>query len=99
MPRTDFRAKALALALLVSALPAHANDPALIAENFAAADADADGALSLGEFTDFIDLGATQGLGRMAMLRDRGLEARAFGRIDQNADGVVTVEELQALSR
>ncbi|MEM1385261.1 MAG: RNA polymerase subunit sigma-70 [Pseudomonadota bacterium] len=67
--------------------------------NFLEADADADGALTLSEFTTLIDLNASHGLGRAAMIKRLGRYGTAFGRIDADGDKLVTQAELQALAQ
>ncbi|MEM6944044.1 MAG: hypothetical protein AAF565_09890 [Pseudomonadota bacterium] len=67
-----------------------------IVENFFEADADADGVLTLGEFTTLIDLNAADGLGRAALVKRFNRYAMAFGRLDTNADRLLTVPEMQA---
>jgi len=66
--------------------------------NFVEADADADGALTLSEFTTLIDLNASHGIGRAATVKRFGRYDVAFGRADGNGDGLVTPEEMQALA-
>lgn len=68
------------------------------AENFMQADVDANGALTLSEFTTLIDLNAEDGLGRAATVKRFGRYATAFERLDANADAVVTPEEIKALA-
>ncbi|MGF1502140.1 MAG: hypothetical protein ACFBSD_10000 [Paracoccaceae bacterium] len=70
----------------------------LAAENFMEADADADGALTLSEFTTLIDLNAADNIGRAAMVKRSGRYGMVFERIDTNADGLVTPEEVQELA-
>ncbi|MEM6421664.1 MAG: hypothetical protein AAF698_03670 [Pseudomonadota bacterium] len=67
--------------------------------NFMQADANADGALTLSEFTILVDLNAEHGIGRASMIKRFGRYGMAFGRLDGNADGLVTPEEMQALSQ
>ncbi|MEM6549409.1 MAG: RNA polymerase subunit sigma-70 [Pseudomonadota bacterium] len=67
--------------------------------NFLEADADADGALTLSEFTTLIHLNASHGLGRAAMIKRLGRYGTAFGRIDADGDKLVTQAELQALAQ
>ncbi|MEM9139429.1 MAG: hypothetical protein AAGB15_06325 [Pseudomonadota bacterium] len=68
------------------------------AQNFAEADVNADGALTMAEFTALIDLNAADGIGRAAMIKRMGKQAMAFGRIDANSDGVITTEEISAMA-
>lgn len=75
---------------------AEANDAEIAAQNFVAADANADQALDLAEFTAFVDLGAAAGLGRLPQVSARGLYQRAFNQMDQDGNLVVTPDELQA---
>ncbi|MEM9781626.1 MAG: hypothetical protein AAF899_04025 [Pseudomonadota bacterium] len=67
--------------------------------NFMTADVDADGALTLSEFTTLIDLNAASGIGRASLIKRFGRYAMAFGRLDGNDDGLVTPEEIQALAQ
>ncbi|MEM6973227.1 MAG: hypothetical protein AAF577_10530 [Pseudomonadota bacterium] len=67
-------------------------------ENFMQADADADGALTLSEFTTLIDLNAQSGIGRAALIKRMGRYGTAFGRLDGDGNGIVTTEEMQALA-
>ena len=87
---------ALMGASLTMARPAAAQDAELGAENYRHADANGDGVLVYAEFASFIDLNAADGLGNAARVSSRGMHARAFKRIDTNADGIVTPQELQA---
>lgn len=68
------------------------------AANFLEADANADGALTLAEFTTLIDLNATQGIGRSEMIQRTGRYEMAFGRIDANSDGKLSSDEMQAMA-
>ncbi len=68
------------------------------AENFAQADANADGALTFDEFALLIDLNADDGVGRTEMIKRMGKQSVAFGRLDANADGLVTTDELSAMA-
>ncbi|MEM7597572.1 MAG: hypothetical protein AAF382_07715 [Pseudomonadota bacterium] len=71
----------------------------LAAENFKQADANGDGNLVYAEFVKFIDLNAADDIGKAAKVSSRGLHAKAFERVDADANGVVTPQELQKLSR
>jgi len=71
----------------------------LMLENFQQADANGDGALNAGEFETLINLNAADNLGQAARLANSGNYQRAFNRIDQNRDGIVTQAELQAMAR
>lgn len=90
----------LAIPALVAFLAAHGAQAAepnreQAAENFRQADVDANGALSLSEFTTLIDLNAQDGIGRAATIKRFGRYATAFGRLDANADGLVTSDEIR----
>lgn len=76
--------------------PALASDAQkeLIAENFMEADVDADGALTLSEFTALIDLNAADNIGRARIVQRMGRQETAFGRLDADGDGLVTPEEI-----
>lgn len=94
--------KRLAMPAIVAVLAAHGAQAAELnrekaAENFRQADVDANGALSLSEFTTLIDLNAEDGLGRAATVKRFGRYGTAFGRVDANADGLVTPEEIRSL--
>lgn len=95
--------KIVAASALLVAAPVHANeeadDQAKARENFLQADADNDGKLTPAEFRDFINANADDGLGRAGMVRRFGAYERAFERVDNNADGVVTAPELAAARR
>ncbi|MGI9364461.1 MAG: hypothetical protein ACR2O8_04705 [Rhizobiaceae bacterium] len=67
--------------------------------NFKQADKDANGALTTEEFKMFIDLNASHGIGRAALIKKRRLYNMAFSRIDGNSDGIVTPDELSAASQ
>ena len=98
---TNFTIFAVIVAIVIGAAAgANASEAAKeqAAANFMQADADADGALTLSEFTTLIDLNAQHGIGRAAMIRRFGKYSTAFGRIDTNADGFVTPEEMSALA-
>lgn len=68
------------------------------AANFAEADANADGALTIDEFTRFIDLNAEDQLGNARRIQRTGRYATAFGRLDANEDGLVSRSEIAALA-
>ncbi|MEM6664035.1 MAG: hypothetical protein AAF666_17875 [Pseudomonadota bacterium] len=70
----------------------------MLAENVQKADANGDGALTLDEFTALIDLNAADGIGRAGVIKRMGRESTAFGRIDANADGLISIEELSAMA-
>ncbi len=82
--------------LVTGAAAASEADREKAAENFLEADVDADGALTLAEFTTLIDLNAQDDLGRAATVKRFGGDATAFGRIDADGDGVLTREEIRA---
>lgn len=91
---------ALTALLLTPSLQAQASEEMMkkAAENFAQADGDADGALTLEEFTKLIDLNAEDEIGRAAMVKRMGKQSTAFERVDANADGIVSTEELEAMA-
>lgn len=70
-----------------------------LAANFMKADANGDRALTLSEFTTLIDLNADSGIGRAGAIRRSGRYKMAFGRVDQNGDGLITTAEMQALAQ
>lgn len=98
--------QALIATAALAALPlasAHAQAPsdakkAMAAENFMQADANEDGALTRGEFETLINLNAEDNIGKAKMVRRFGRYDTAFGRIDANADGFATPEEMKALA-
>ena len=67
-------------------------------ENFTQADVDANGALTLSEFTTLIDLNAADGIGRAPTIKRFGRYGTVFGRLDANSDGLVTPKEIQNLA-
>lgn len=70
----------------------------LVKENFLQADANADGALTLDEFKALIDLNAEDNVGRAAFIRRTGKQSMAFGRLDADANGLVTTDEISAMT-
>lgn len=91
---------AVAATAIGAAVPTLASDAQkeLFAENFMEADADADGALTLSEFTALIDLNAEDNLGRARVVQRMGRQETAFERIDADGDGLVTPEEISELA-
>ncbi len=85
----------LALAGAVSAAAAQTSRDA-VAANFAEADANADGALTIDEFTRFIDLNAEDRLGNASRIQRTGRYATAFERLDSDKNGLVTREDIAA---
>ena len=85
----------LALAAAASAAVAQTNRD-VAAANFAEADANADGALTIDEFTRFIDLNAEDKLGNASRIQRTGRYATAFDRLDADKDGLVTREDIAA---
>lgn len=90
----------LGIALMVSAASTAAADEqrAAAQENFLEADANADGALTIDEFTRLIDLNAEDGIGRSRMIQRTGRYAVAFSRIDANGDEIIGADELAAMA-
>ena len=66
--------------------------------NFAEADGNSDGALTLEEFQKLIDLNASYGIGRAQMVKRTGRYETVFSRLDSNSDGLVTPEEVASLA-
>ena len=91
-------ATVISLALFVPSLAAAQNNE-LAAENYRQADANSDGMLVYAEFVNFIDLNAADGLGNASRISSRGWHAKAFERVDANADGFITPQELQAIQK
>jgi Ca2+-binding EF-hand superfamily protein len=89
--RTLSPAFALAAAL-VTALPAAAQEQA-----FLTADKSGDGSLTQTEFKTFVDTIAQSGKPIAAKIKASGRYGLAFGRIDKNKDGLVSVGELSSL--
>lgn len=73
-----------------------ADNRSLARANFAQADANKDNKLSKPEFRRFIDENAKDGLGRASKIKRFGAYGTAFGRLDANSDGFVTVKEIAA---
>lgn len=73
-----------------------AQDNSLAVENFQQADADGSRSLTYDEFVTLIDLNAQDGFGNAARVSERDLYARAFDRLDRNADKLLTPDELQS---
>ena len=94
------RCLVLAALFVFGAGSIHAQDSEreMAAANFQQADADADGALTLEEFTTLINLNAEDDLGRAGMIKRAGLYETAFGRLDADGDGRVTVQEIISLA-
>ncbi|MEO1274359.1 MAG: hypothetical protein AAFU72_12605 [Pseudomonadota bacterium] len=88
----------LALAIAATAADASASEAKReqAVENFLEADANADGALTRNEFATLISLNADDGIGRARMVKRLGKQDVAFGRLDANADGLVTTDEMKA---
>ncbi|MEM9761243.1 MAG: hypothetical protein AAF968_01815 [Pseudomonadota bacterium] len=88
----------IALALIGTTAQANASEAKReqAVANFLKADADADGALTRGEFATLINLNANDGIGRARMVKRFGKQDVAFGRLDANADGLVTTDEMKA---
>lgn len=61
--------------------------------NFTTANASNTGALTLAEFTTFIDLNAAAQIGRAPKIKANSAYDRAFGRVDADKDGKVTWDE------
>ena len=62
--------------------------------NFVAADINKDDGLDGAEFRTFIDLNAQFRIGQAGMVKRMNRYGTAFARLDTNADGLVTREEL-----
>ncbi|MCP9886257.1 EF-hand domain-containing protein [Synechococcus sp. ATX 2A4] len=92
---------ALATALWIAlALPATATSQRAQAQaNFLKADANQDNQLDYAEFKTFVNLNADQGLGRAPRIRRFGMYGRAFNIADENGDGVVSKQEIEAQSQ
>ena len=70
------------------------DDQSAAQANFLKADADSDTALTIDEFTRFIDLNADAKIGNARLIKRTGQYTRAFNRVDANKDGLATAEEL-----
>ncbi len=87
-------ATALWMALV---LPATASSERAQAQaNFLKADANQDKQLDFAEFKTFLNLNADQGLGRAPRIRRFGMYSRAFNMTDENGDGIVSKQEIEA---
>lgn len=86
------------LALTIVSAPVVAqtasSDQEMAAANFRLADVDANGVLNTEEFVAFINLNAAQDIGQASRVKNAGAYDRAFARLDQNGDGLVTPDEL-----
>ena len=87
-----------ALASSGLATTAEANEHEMAKENFLQADADADGALTVDEFTRMIDLNAEDKIGRAHWVQRSGRYKTVFERVDANSNGLVETEELAAMA-
>lgn len=85
-------------AAVTSAAAQSADLRALVAENFAQADANGDMILNATEFRTFIDLCAEDEIGRTAQVSRRGAYDRALSRLDANGDGSIDSNELAAVA-
>lgn len=96
-----FRTLLLAAVFAVGAGAALAQDAdrEAAAANFRKSDADGDGALTLSEFTTLIDLNAEDDLGVARLVKRSGRYQTAFRRLDADADGRVSVEEMAAAAQ
>lgn len=94
------KAAALGLTLIAAAAtPAAAQDAReKVAENFAEADANADKALTIDEFTRLIDLNAEDRIGQARLIQRTGRYETAFGRIDANGDRIIDSDEMAAMA-
>ena len=73
-----------------------ADERAKAQANFQQADENSDGKLTPSEFRNFINANADDDIGRASTVRRFGAYVRAFGRLDANKDGEITVQELAA---
>ncbi|MEM8792659.1 MAG: hypothetical protein AAGE80_13650 [Pseudomonadota bacterium] len=96
-PIAAFAVFSVSFAISIPASAAGAQQDMAV-ENFKEADANADGALTLNEFTALIDLNAADGIGRAHIIKRMGKQSMAFGRIDANSDGLISTEELSAMA-
>jgi Ca2+-binding EF-hand superfamily protein len=89
----------LSAMLLAPFANADASEQQAIREaNFAAADADGDGALTPTEFKAFIDANADDNLGQAATLRRFGAYDRAFKKLDKDESTVTWSEVMDGLA-
>ena len=86
----------LALTMAAVSVAAAQQNREAAAANFAEADANGDGALTIDEFTRFIDLNAADQLGNARRIQRAGMYNTAFGRLDVNKDGLVSRQEIAA---
>ena len=80
----------------VQATWANEEDKAKARENFLQADVNGDRMLTFDEFKLLIDFNAEDDLGRAWMVRRFNKYDTAFERVDADADGFVTPEEMKA---
>ncbi len=97
---TLLKTTSIGLALIIGAVSVAAaqDNREKAAANFAEADANADSALTIDEFTRFIDLNAEDRLGNARMIQRTGRYSTAFGRVDANGDGMASTDELAAMA-
>ena len=89
-------ATALWMALALPATASSERTQAQAQANFLKADANQDKQLDFAEFKTFVNLNADQGLGRAPRIRRFGMYSRAFNMTDENGDGVVSKQEIEA---
>ena len=91
----------LAACVSKDAMPEKGNETVKIlnpnsAEHFPMADSDENNALSLAEFEAFVELEAEDSVGKSKRIKQFGAYERAFGVLDANKDGSVTLAEIEA---
>ena len=74
-------------------------DKKKLADNLAEADANGDAMLTRDELDRLLQLNAQDNIGRAAQIIKFGRQGKVFNRIDADKNGLVTRQELQALSQ
>ena len=96
--RLKFATATLALVASTTFCAFAQSTPSAARANFIEADVNSDRALTIDEFTRFIDLNAEARIGNARLIQRTGQYMRAFDRVDANKDGLTTPKELSAFA-